>query len=106
MADVAISPGNYELQSLSTMEAMATGLPIIAVRALALPELVHEGENGFLFEPGNSEQVTECLKKLISDDALREAMGRESLKIIQKHDIEKTLDTFEDVYKKAIIKNK
>jgi len=38
-----------ELQSLSTMEAIACGLPVVAANACALPELVHHGENGLLF---------------------------------------------------------
>lgn len=48
-----IIAGTAELQNIVTMEAMATGLPVIAVRAMALPELVQQGVNGCLFEPGD-----------------------------------------------------
>ncbi|MFH1781385.1 MAG: glycosyltransferase [Patescibacteria group bacterium] len=105
IADCAISPGNFELQSISTMEAMATGLPIIAVRAVALPELVHEGENGFLFEPGHSEEVADYLLRLIEDEDLRKNMGQRSLEIIKNHDIDKSLETFEEIYREAIVKH-
>lgn len=47
-------PGDVESLSLATLEAMACGKPVIAARAMALPELVHHGENGRLFQPGNS----------------------------------------------------
>ena len=49
LADLFVIAGLVELQSIVTMEAMASGLPIIAANAMALPELVHHGENGFLF---------------------------------------------------------
>ncbi|MBU0731333.1 glycosyltransferase [Patescibacteria group bacterium] len=104
MADCAIAPGNFELQSISTMEAMSMGLPVVAVNALALPELVHAGENGFLFAPGDSRQLAEYLLKMINDGDMRESMGIKSLEIIKKHDIERSLDCFEDIYKEAINK--
>ncbi|MBU0671041.1 glycosyltransferase [Patescibacteria group bacterium] len=105
LADCAIAPGNFELQSISTMEAMATGLPLIAVNAMALPELVHEGENGFLFEPGNSEEAADYLLRLIEDEDLRKNMGQRSLEIIKNHDIDKSLETFEEIYREAIVKH-
>ena len=46
-------PSIAELQSIATMEAMASGLPVVAANAMALPHLVHDGENGYLFEPGD-----------------------------------------------------
>jgi len=49
-------PSTIETQSLVTLEAMSAGLPIVAARAGALPELVHNGKNGYLFAPGNSRQ--------------------------------------------------
>lgn len=53
-ATVFAMPSIAELQSISTMEAMASGLPIVAADAMALPHLVHDGENGYLFEPDAS----------------------------------------------------
>src|SRR6185437_13384460 len=46
-------PSEADLQSLSTLEAMACGLPVVAADAYALPELVHHEENGFVFQPGD-----------------------------------------------------
>jgi glycosyltransferase involved in cell wall biosynthesis len=44
-------PSIAELQSIATMEAMASGRPIVAADAMALPHLVHDGDNGYLFPP-------------------------------------------------------
>jgi len=97
-SDVYINPSEAELQSLSTMEAMACGLPIIAANALALPELVYPYKNGFLFQPGHSGEVAHYLDLLLNDKNLCIDMGRESLKIIKKHDSSKTLEEWENLY--------
>src|SRR5699024_9030056 len=59
-ASVFAIPSVAELQSIATMEAMASGLPIVAANAMALPHLVHDG-NGFLFEPGNAQELADRL---------------------------------------------
>ena len=48
-ASVLAMPSIAELQSIVTMEAMASALPVVAANAMALPHLVHDGENGYLF---------------------------------------------------------
>jgi glycosyltransferase involved in cell wall biosynthesis len=82
------------------MEAMASGLPVVAADAMALPHLVHDGENGFLFEPGNAAEFAshiETLLRMPHDELL--AFKQESLRIVQAHDIQRTLDTFESLYR-------
>lgn len=99
-AKVFAMPSIAELQSIATMEAMASGLPIVAANAMALPHLVHDGENGFLFEPGDIEDLAGRLTDVLTmpqDDL--DKLKRESLHIVQAHDIERTLDTFEALYR-------
>ncbi|TMC88238.1 MAG: glycosyltransferase family 4 protein, partial [Chloroflexi bacterium] len=74
-SDVFVIPSEAELQSLSTMEAVACGLPVVAANSYALPELVHHGENGYLFQPGNSDELASYIDKLLADPALRTQMG-------------------------------
>ena len=99
-ATVFAMPSIAELQSISTMEAMASGLPIVAADAMALPHLVHDGENGYLFEPGNVQQFAEKLTAVLemTDEQLR-PFKEESLRIVEAHDIQRTLDTFESLYR-------
>ena len=82
------------------MEAMASGLPIVAANAMALPHLVHDGQNGFLFEPGNAEDLADKLTTVLTatPDHLN-ALKRESLRLIGAHDINRTLNTFESLYR-------
>ncbi len=102
-ADFFAIPSEAELQSLATMEAMACGLPIIAANAWALPELVHHEENGFLFQPGNSDELAKYIDILAHDVPLRKQMGAESLRIIARHDRGKVLEEWEELYRRLAI---
>ena len=84
------------------MEAMATGLPVVAVNAMALPELVKNGENGYLFDLADSENLSNILIELFSNSGLRRQMGKKSLEIIQEHDINKSMAMFESIYQSML----
>ncbi len=101
-ANCFVIAGIAELQCIVAMEAMATGLPILGARAVALPELIHHGENGFLFEPGSAEDLAARLVEVFSNEVAHKQMGRKSLEIIAEHDISRTLEQFEDFYRTAI----
>lgn len=94
-----------ELQSLVTMEAMATGLPAIGVDALALPELIHDSENGFLFKPRDSQAMIEAVVKIFSDKDLHDRLSAKSLEIIRNHGIDVTISNYENIYR-LLIDNK
>jgi phosphatidylinositol alpha 1,6-mannosyltransferase len=85
------------------MEAMATGKPVVAANARALPLLVHDGENGRLFEPGDVAGLASRLAELLSDAGKRTRMGRESLRIVASHDIGITLNAFEGLYEAVTV---
>ncbi|OIU88122.1 glucosyl transferase [Microbacterium sp. AR7-10] len=89
-----------ELQSIVTMEAMASALPIVGANAVALPHLVHDGENGHLFEPGDVDDLAAKLTQVLTaSPAEYERMQRASLDGVAVHDINRTLDTFEALYR-------
>ncbi|VEW14266.1 GDP-mannose-dependent alpha-mannosyltransferase [Brevibacterium casei] len=97
-ADVFCMPGIAELQSLATLEAMASGTPVIAADAMALPHLVHHGQNGYLYTPGNISELSGHLATLLQDPGLRHTMGDRSRELVTAHSIERTLETFESLY--------
>ncbi len=98
IADLFVIAGIAELQSIVTMEAMASGLPVVAVNAMALPELVHDGENGYLFSDGDSQMLAEKVVAILSNQAMRAQMSQKSLEIIKDHDINKVIEKYESIY--------
>jgi glycosyltransferase involved in cell wall biosynthesis len=98
-ASLFCQPGTAELQSLVTLEAMSASTPVLLADAMALPHLVSDGKNGFLFPPGNSDElarrITEILELSPED---QEKMGAASREMVNKHDINATLATFEGLY--------
>jgi glycosyltransferase involved in cell wall biosynthesis len=89
-----------ELQSIATMEAMASGLPIVAANAVALPHLVQDGENGYLFTPGDADELAARLTDVLTaEPGERRRMQQASLDAVAIHDINRTLDTFEALYR-------
>jgi glycosyltransferase involved in cell wall biosynthesis len=99
LADVFAIASQAELQSLVTMAAMACGLPVVAVDAGALAELVHPGENGFLARPGNAREIADSLGLLCRDADLRARMSKASSRIISGHDGRRVLGRWESIYR-------
>lgn len=99
-ASVFAMPSIAELQSIATMEAMASGLPVVAADAMALPHLVHDGENGYLFDPPSRDDLAAKLTAVLTaapEERLR--MQQASLEGVKVHDIDRTLRTFEALYR-------
>ena len=93
-------PSIAELQSIATMEAMASGRPVVAADAMALPHLVHDGDNGYLFQPDDVDAFADRLLKILTADKKELArLSENSLYLIQSHDIERTLKIFEGLYR-------
>ncbi|MGQ9545716.1 MAG: glycosyltransferase [Dehalococcoidia bacterium] len=102
VADVFVIASIAELQSIVTMEAMASGLPVVAVNAMALPELVHDGENGYLFSDGDSEMLAQKVIAIVSNPTARAQMSKKSLEIIKDHDINKVIEKYESIYTEIV----
>jgi len=74
-ADLYCMPSAVELQSISTLEALASGLPVVAADAGALPELVHHGENGLLAAQGDASAFASAMAAILSQPERAAAMG-------------------------------
>ncbi len=102
VGSVYVMPSPAELQSIATLEAMASGQPIVAVDAGALKELCQNERNGYLCEKDNSDQIAAGVTKILSDKALHDRFAAESLAIAGEHDIQTTYDRFESIYSDLI----
>lgn len=75
-ADVFVFPSYREAFGLVAAEAMSARLPVVATSVGSVPDMVAEGENGFLVAPGDVPALSERVARLLSDPDLRHSMGR------------------------------
>lgn len=100
-AEVFVLPSLNEGMSNTMLEALASGLPLIATDTGGSKELILNGENGFIIKMRNSEDIAEKLEKLISDPELARKMGDESRKIAETMSWKKVAEQYFDLYKKV-----
>jgi len=93
-SDIFVFPTYYpnECFPLVVLEAMQAGLPVVSTYEGAIPDIVDDGQTGFIVKQRNVEELAEKIKILIKDTELREKMGKAGRKkFLEKY----TLDTFE-----------
>ncbi len=99
-ADLFVYPSHSEGMPLAVMEAMASGLPVVASGVGGLPDLVQEGVNGLLVEPGRPDQLAAAVTRLALDNELRQAMQVSSYRIAaQSFDIESYVTQLLEIYR-------
>lgn len=98
--DIFLSPSRLEGFGLSVAEAMACGKPVVATDCSALPELVVDGEGGFLCRPDDVKDFAENVRRLAGDEDLRRKMGGFNRKRVMEHfTIEKMTSGYLPVYR-------
>ncbi|MDX2029385.1 MAG: glycosyltransferase [Blastocatellia bacterium] len=84
---------------ITVLEAMGAGLPVLATRVGALPELVAEGETGFLVPPAQAESFAEKIAMLYDAPALARRLGAAGRRMAEReHGIDRMLDRYADLY--------
>jgi glycosyltransferase involved in cell wall biosynthesis len=88
---------------LAILEAMATGLPVVASAVGGVPELIVEGETGFLVPPGDAEALGTALRTLVADPELRLRMGRAArARATEKFDLPEMRQAHLDLYERLL----
>ena len=103
--DVFVMPSEAELLSIASLEAMACGRPMLAADAVALPELVTDGVNGYLFRPGDDADAVRCMEKLADHPERWAEMGAISIERAQPHGLEAILKRNETLYEMVLSGN-
>lgn len=99
VASIFAIASTIETQSIVTLEAMASGLPMVAANSGALPELVKDGVNGFLFPAKDPEIMADKIIKILLNDKLALNMKKAALTSVSKHQIQDCLALIENKYK-------
>ena len=97
-ADLLILPSLAEGMPLVVLEAMGTGLPIVASRVQGIDELVADGVNGALFDPGDIDGLAHALVKLINAGEGRIEMGKASVERVKPYDWKNIADAYLSLY--------
>ncbi len=84
IADIYVSSSLYEGMPNSVLEAMLHGLPIVSTNVNGINELVENGENGWLVEPGNAKQIAQSLTDLIVNKEKRELFGSKGAQLVER----------------------
>lgn len=97
--DVFVLPSLNEGTSMSILEAMASGTPVLASRVGGTPDLLAGGDVGVLFEPTDSERFVALLLDLLDDSTRRAELGRLArARVTEEFSESSTLDRYEDLY--------
>lgn len=102
MANVFVTASEIETQGIVLLEAAASGLPIVAVNATCIPEIVHDRVNGFLVNPGDIKIISDNIVALINNPKKAHMMGKEGRILAKEHSIHATWQIHEDLYKEMI----
>jgi glycosyltransferase involved in cell wall biosynthesis len=98
--DLLVYPSSYEGFGMPVLEAMSLGIPVIASRRGALPEVV--GDAGVLVASEDAESIANALEQMLADDGFAETLGRRGLERSRQFRWDRTAEAIHDAFRQAI----
>lgn len=95
-------PSLQEGLSFAAMEAMATGVPVVASRTGGLPELIADGVTGLLTPPGDSAALAGALERVLTDTTLQRRLVRNAARAVQAYDADRYADRITALYRRLL----
>lgn len=103
-SDIFAMPSEAELLSIATLEAMSCGRPVLAARAGALPELVTNGVNGYLFKAGDDNDAARALRSMTDHPERWKRMGQASAEKAKQHNLDLVVQRYEKLFESLLSK--
>lgn len=98
-ADVFFLPSYNEGMPMSVLDAMGYGLPIVSTEVGGIPKIVHNGENGYCCEAGNTMRFANCITTLLEDSEQLRQFGLNSFRIVKtNYSLESHIQKLESIY--------
>jgi N-acetyl-alpha-D-glucosaminyl L-malate synthase BshA len=105
IADVFLLPSELESFGLAALEAQACEAPVVATRIGGIPEVVNDGESGYLSDVGDTEKMSSDTLKLLKDEELRRNFGEKGRELaVQRYSTEKIIPQYIAFYEKIVQK--
>jgi glycosyltransferase involved in cell wall biosynthesis len=101
-ADVFVFPSRTETLGLVLLEAMAAGCPVVAARSGGIPDIVTDGENGYLFDPLDEQGAAIATQKLLADPYQRRAMREQARLEAERWSWRAATHQLQDYYQQVI----
>lgn len=105
LAKVFVTSSEIEVQSLVMLEAIASGLPVVAVNATSISEQVEHGRSGYLVRSGDEKGMATAILKLLANTKAR-SFSRRARQIAEQHTLERTFYGYEKLYQELVSKRK
>jgi glycosyltransferase involved in cell wall biosynthesis len=97
--DALVLPSGNEGTPVSVIEALAAERPVVATRVGGLPDVVRDGEDGFLVEAGATDDLADRLARLARDPALRARLGKQGReRVLPRYAVERLVDDIDRLY--------
>ena len=100
-----VTASEIETQGIVLLEAAASGLPLVAVDATCIAEIVYDGANGYLTKAGDVHAMSQSMIKILADPHRTASMGRVSLTLAEGHPNQATFDEHERIYQQMIVQH-
>jgi glycosyltransferase involved in cell wall biosynthesis len=97
-SDIFVLPSHNEGLPMAIIEAMSFGLSIITTPVGGIPELIYNGDNGLLTEPGNIKELSDAMLHLIDNEGTRNSLGTKAKKRVASLDIKKYCSSLMSIY--------
>ena len=101
--DALVLPSGNEGTPVSVIEALAAERPVVATRVGGVPDVVRDGEDGFLVEAGATEELADRLTRLAHDPELRARMGKHGRdRVLPRYAVERLVADVDDLYRSLL----
>jgi len=101
--DALVLPSSNEGTPVSVIEALAAERPVVATRVGGVPDVVRDGEDGFLVDAGATDELADRLTRLARDPALRARMGKHGRdRVVPRYAVERLVADVDELYRSLL----
>ena len=104
-ASVLLLTSSNEPFGRVVVEAMSSGVPVVASRSGGVPEIINHGKDGILVVPENTQEIVEAIKKIIKNEELRDRITRNGINRAQFFDLPKHVAKMVDLFEDTVASN-